>query len=106
MLGDLKYLECCIDEALRKYPIVPVHFRKATRDYKLADSDLIVSKGSSIIIPVLGFQRDPQIYENPMQFRPERFINSSNGNGNSEGLFYTPFGKSYFLIVAINDLTI
>lgn len=92
MLGDLKYLECCIDETLRKYPIVPVHFRTATRDYKLADSKLIVPKGTSVMIPVLGFQRDPQIYENPMQFKPERFLNSSHGSGNSEGVFYTPFG--------------
>lgn len=105
MLGDLKYLECCIDEALRKYPIVPFLFRKATHDYKLADSDLIVPKGTSIIIPVLGFQLDPQIYENPMQFKPERFLNSSNGNENSEGLFYTPFGKIYLLSAAIDELT-
>lgn len=93
MLSELKYLECCIDEALRKYPIVPVHFRTAARDYKLADSDLIVPKGTSVMIPVMGFQRDPEIYENPLQFKPERFLNSSNGSGTSKGLFYTPFGK-------------
>lgn len=96
-LSELKYLECCIDEALRKYPIVPVHFRTATREYKLSDSDLVVPKGASIMIPVMGFQRDPQIYENPMQFKPERFLNSSTGNGNSKGLFYTPFGKIIYI---------
>lgn len=93
MLGDLKYLECCVDETLRKYPIVPVHFRIATKDYKIADSDLVIPQGTSVIIPVLGFHRDPEIYENPMEFKPERFLNSPHGNGKSEGLFYTPFGE-------------
>lgn len=92
MLGDLKYLEACIDETLRKYPIVPFHLRKAVNDYKVADSDLTIPKGTSIFIPVLGFHRDPEIYEDPMDFKPERFLDSSHGNGISEGIFYTPFG--------------
>lgn len=92
LLGELKYLEACIDETLRKYPIVPVHFRKAIIDYKVSDSDLIIPKGSPLFIPVLGFHRDPEIYENPLKFKPERFLNSSHGNGTSVGIFYTPFG--------------
>lgn len=92
MLGDLKYLEACIDETLRKYPIVPVHFRTAVNDYKVADSDMTIPKGTSIFIPVLGFHRDPEIYENPMEFKPERFLDSPNGGGTAEGIFYTPFG--------------
>jgi cytochrome P450 family 6 len=92
MLGDLKYLECCIDEALRKYPIVPVHFRTAARDYKIAGTDLVIPKDVSVFIPVLGFHRDPDIYESPMEFRPERFLNSSHGGGKGGGVFYTPFG--------------
>lgn len=92
MLGELKYLECCIDETLRKYPIVPIHFRTATKEYKLSGSDLTIPKGSSVLVPVLGFHRDPDIYDNPLEFRPERFLNSHNGGGNSDGVFYTPFG--------------
>jgi cytochrome P450 family 6 len=91
-LSEMKYLESCIDETLRKYPIVPVHFRVATKDYKIADSDLTIPKGTSVFIPVLGYHRDPDIYENPMEFQPDRFLNSSNGGGTSEGVFYTPFG--------------
>lgn len=92
MLSEMKYLESCIDETLRKYPIVPVHFREATRDYKVADSDLVIPKGTSVFIPVLGFQRDPDIYDNPLEFKPERFLESSHGGGKVNGLFYTPFG--------------
>lgn len=92
MLGDLKYMECCIDETLRKYPIVPLHFRKATREYKVPDSNLTIPNGTEIMIPVLGFHRDPEIYDNPMEFIPERFIDSPHGGGKVAGLFYTPFG--------------
>lgn len=92
MLGEMKYLESCIDETLRKYPIVPVHFREATKDYKVANSDLMIPKGTSVFIPVLGFHRDPEIYDDPMDFKPERFFDSSHGNGKVKGVFYTPFG--------------
>ncbi|CRL03688.1 CLUMA_CG016217, isoform A [Clunio marinus] len=92
MLSELKYLECVIDETLRKYPILPVHVRTANRDYKIADSNIVIPKGASLWIPALGFHRDPDIYENPLEFKPERFLNSSNGDGKATGVFYTPFG--------------
>ena len=92
MYGALKYLECCIDETLRLYPNVPALFREAARDYKVPDTDITIPKGSPVFIPVMGLQRDPEIYENPLKFKPERFSNSSNGEGTSEGVFYMPFG--------------
>lgn len=93
MLNDLKYLECCIDEALRKYPIVPILFRQCVEDYKMPDSDVTILKGQVVFIPVLGLQRDPEIFENPLEYKPERFQNSSHGgNENAKGLFYLPFG--------------
>lgn len=91
-LSKLKYLECCIDEALRKYPIVPVHFRTATRDYEIKESGLTIPKGTGIFIPVMGIQRDPEVYDDPMEFIPERFLNSSTGGGKVEGVYYMPFG--------------
>lgn len=92
MMNELKYLECCIYETLRKYPTLPIHIRTVTQDYKVPDSKIVIPKGTSITIPVLGFHRDPDIYENPMEFKPERFLDSPNGGGKISGLFYTPFG--------------
>ena len=92
MLGEMKYLECCIDEALRKYPIVPMLNRECTKDHTFVGTKYKIEKGTTLYIPVQGLQRDPDIYENPMEFRPERFLNSPTGNGNSKGLFYLPFG--------------
>ncbi|KAG5684478.1 hypothetical protein PVAND_013710 [Polypedilum vanderplanki] len=92
LMGDLKYLDCCIDEALRKYPIVPILNRECTRDHTFENHNISLEKGTPIFIPLLGIQRDPEIYECPMEFRPERFLDSTNGNGRSTGIFYSPFG--------------
>jgi cytochrome P450 family 6 len=91
-INDMKYLDCCVDEALRLYPILPMLFRTITKDYKIPNSDTIVEKGTPVYWSIMGIQRDPNIFENPMEFRPERFLNSSNGSGTAKGLFYMPFG--------------
>lgn len=91
-LNEMKYLQCCIDETLRIYPILGLLFRTASKDYNIPDSDIVLEKGTSVFISVMGVQRDPAIFENPLEFKPERFLHSSVGNGNSEGLFYLPFG--------------
>lgn len=92
MLDQLPYLEACIYETLRLYPPVPFIFRSCLKDYKVPETDLVIPKGTSVFIPLMGLHRDPEIYENPLEFRPERFLNSTTGNGNSKGLFYMPFG--------------
>jgi len=92
MLSELKYLECCVDETLRKYPIAPILMRLCTEDYKVPDTELIIEKGSNLMIPVMGYHRDEDIYENPLEFKPERFLKSPHGDGKGKGLFYVPFG--------------
>lgn len=89
---DLKFIRACVDESLRKYPVGPVIFRQCTKDYKIPETNLTIPAGTPIYIPALGLHRDPDIYENPLEFKPERFLNSSQGDGTSPGLFYIPFG--------------
>lgn len=92
VINSLKYLDCCIDETLRKYPLLQVLTRKCTKTYNIPESDLVVPKGTLVYIPLLGLQRDPEIFEDPLQFKPERFLNSPTGGGQAKGLFYLPFG--------------
>lgn len=91
ILSELKYLQYCIDEALRKYPIVPLLFRVCTEEFKIPNTEMIIPKGTGVMIPVLGFHRDPDIFEMPMEFRPERFIDSPTGS-TVKGCYYLPFG--------------
>lgn len=91
-LQKMKYLECCIDETLRKHPLVFIS-REAAADVKIPTTNLVVEKGTTVYISVMGMHRDPEIYKNPMEFKPERFLNSSNGNAKvKNGLVYFPFG--------------
>ncbi|KAG5684482.1 hypothetical protein PVAND_013714 [Polypedilum vanderplanki] len=92
MLNDLKYLDNCVDETLRKYPIVPILNRQSTQEYTFTGTNMTIEKKTSVIIPVLGVQRDPDIYDEPLKFIPERFSNSTNGNAKIKGLCYLPFG--------------
>lgn len=93
LLHEMKYVECCIDETLRKYPIAPVLFRTNVRDCKLPGSDAVIEKGTPVLIPLMGIQRDPDIFDNPMKFRPERFLNCPDGNPKVKtGIVYAPFG--------------
>lgn len=90
MVDQMRYLDCCVEETLRKYPILPVILRSAEKDYKFRE--ITIPKGTSIVIPVLGFHRDPEIFEDPLRFKPERFLCSTNGNGKSKGIFHLSFG--------------
>lgn len=91
-LMELKFLDCCIYETLRKYPPAPFLMRECEMDYEVEETSQIIRKGTLLIIPAFGIHRDPEIFAQPLEFRPERFENSSTGDGESEGLFYFPFG--------------
>lgn len=92
MLTDLKLLDCCISETLRKYPPAPFLIRECTKRYHVPKSSLIIEKGTSVIISSFGMHRDPNIFQDPLTFKPERFLESSTGSGKGQGLFYMPFG--------------
>lgn len=69
---EMTYIEQIIDESMRMNPPVATLHRVATQDYKLPNGS-IVAKGTKLIIPNLAFQRDPDIFPDPMKFDPERF---------------------------------
>jgi cytochrome P450 family 6 len=92
VLNQMKYLDCCIDETLRLYPIIPLLFRNTSKDYQVPNSNLVIEKDTAVFLPLLGIQRDPEVYDDPLQFKPERFLDSPHGNGKVNGIFYSPFG--------------
>lgn len=73
-VNDLKYLENCVTETLRKYPVVPILNRVCKHDYEVKGTSYVIPAGTSIIIPIYSMQRD---IDDPMTFNPTRSCSNS-----------------------------
>lgn len=47
--------------------------RKAEKDYKIANTNLVIPNGAQILIPIHAIHTDPEFYPEPNKFDPERF---------------------------------
>lgn len=84
-------VEIVFSEVLRKYPPLPFIFRECVRDYKIPKSELILEKGSTVLIPIKFIHYDNEYYKDPEKFAPERF-NPKSKNTNYK-MAHFPFGE-------------
>ncbi|CAH0592587.1 unnamed protein product [Chrysodeixis includens] len=71
-LPKLKYLERCIKESLRLYP--PVHFISRKLNTTTVLSNYTVPAGSLCHIPIYDLHHSEELYENPEEYDPDRFL--------------------------------
>ncbi|KAG4074187.1 hypothetical protein HA402_016215 [Bradysia odoriphaga] len=71
-LNNLRYLDLVIKETLRLYPSLPLLGRLLCEE--LAIGKYTYPKGTNIGFSPFLLGRDPKLFENPLEFRPERFL--------------------------------
>lgn len=86
-LRNLPYLECCLKEALRLFPSVPMFARTLAEDATIAGH--VIPGGTQTIIYPYLVHRDPKHWPDPEVFNPDRFL-AENSNGRHP-YAYLPF---------------
>lgn len=71
-LSKMKYLEACVKEALRLFPSVPIIGRRLEQDTVI--DGLAMPKGSTALVFVHMLHRNPDVWKNPEEYNPERFL--------------------------------
>nr|QLI62177.1 cytochrome P450 28 [Streltzoviella insularis] len=87
---ELPYLNACLDETLRLYPVLTFLTREVVEDYTLP-TGLMLEKGLRVHLPVYYMHRNPDYFPEPDQFRPERFLGEEKEN--IKPYTYFPFGE-------------
>ncbi|XP_018378166.1 PREDICTED: cytochrome P450 9e2-like [Trachymyrmex cornetzi] len=93
-LKDMTYMDQVINESMRFVPTLGFLSKVCTDETELRGSDGLVcrvERGTHIMIPVSGLHADPQYWENPKEFDPDRF--GPDRKHNIEKFTFLPFGE-------------
>ncbi|KAF8029435.1 hypothetical protein BT93_E1977 [Corymbia citriodora subsp. variegata] len=75
-LKNMHYLRAVLKETLRLHPPIPLLVpRLSSQDIKIRGYDIAL--GTTVITNVWTIGRDPSTWDEPDEFKPERFLNSS-----------------------------
>lgn len=90
-----------ISETLRKHPPFDILNRECTTEYEVAGTDIVIEKGTTLYFSITAPHYDPQYYDEPDRFSPERFIIDLNLNKNSSQVPYLAWGDGPRNCIAI-----
>lgn len=89
-LSELSLLDAVIRESLRLYPPQYLLFREPTTTVQLAGYR--IEAGTPIVIPPWTLHRDPQFWDEPTAFRPDRWL-GEDAAADRPPYAYLPYGR-------------
>ncbi|KAL0713064.1 hypothetical protein Bca4012_020042 [Brassica carinata] len=93
-LPSLPYLQAVVKEGLRLHPPGPLLLRTLQESYET--KEVYVPEKTLLLVNVYAVMRDPDSWEDPEEFKPDRFLASSRSEQEEEkreqSLKYLPFG--------------
>nr|AEQ39025.1 isoflavone synthase [Astragalus membranaceus] len=75
----LHYIRAIVKETFRMHPPLPVVKRKCTQDCEI--DGFVIPEGALILFNVWAVGRDPEYWDRPSEFLPERFLEKAGGEG-------------------------
>nr|XP_046234586.1 cytochrome P450 3A27-like [Scatophagus argus] len=87
-LMQMEYLDSVVSESLRLYPPAPRLERIAKQTVKI--KGITIPKDMLVMTPVYALHRDPELWPQPEEFKPDRFSKENRQSINP--YTYLPFG--------------
>ena len=90
-VAEMKYLNCVMQETLRLYAIITNVTRRCTQTTHIKENGVTFPAGADVLVPMFLINRDPEIWDEPSKFKPERFSGSTGFFTNAKNGYF-PFG--------------
>nr|XP_043608615.1 cytochrome P450 CYP82D47-like [Erigeron canadensis] len=72
-LKNLVYLQAIIKETMRLYPAIPLSLPHVSTDDCIVGG-YTIPKGTRLLVNLWKIQHDPEVWTDPFEFQPERFL--------------------------------
>lgn len=89
-LDEMTLLDMAFKESMRLLTPLGAIRRVCAEKYTIPGTDITIDRGVRILIPIQALHMDPEIYDRPEEFRPERFASEA---GKGADFKYLAFGE-------------